>query len=69
MIPDLGTIRVDNLRLGDQNSKQINGFDWMRKENKEFQIKSLDQIRLTREELAELQIQKVLKHYLDDTDI
>ena len=41
----------------------------MRKDNKEFRIKSLDQIRLSREELAAIQIENVLKHNLDDADI
>ena len=69
MIADLGTRRVDDLRLVDQNSTWINAFDWMRKDNKEFPIKSLDQIRLTREELAAIQIKNVLKNNLDVTDI
>ena len=69
MIADLGTRRVDDLRLVDQNSTWINGFDWMRKDNKEFPIKSLDQIRLSREELAAIQVENVLKHNLDVTDI
>ena len=69
MIADLGTRRVDDLRLVDQNSTWINGFDWMRKDNKEFPIKSLDQIRLSREDLAAIQVENVLKHNLDVTDI
>ena len=36
MIADLGTGRVDHLRLVDQNSNWIDGVDWMRKDNKEF---------------------------------
>ena len=40
----------------------------MRKDNKEFPIKSLDQIRLSRQELAAIQIENVLKHNLDVTD-
>ena len=41
----------------------------MRKDNKEFPIKLLDQIRLSREELAAIQIENVLKHNLDVTGI
>ena len=41
----------------------------MRKDNKEFPIKSLDQIRLSREELAAIQVENVFKHNLDVTDI
>ena len=41
----------------------------MRKDDKEFPIKSLDQIRLNREELAALQIHNVLKYKLNITDI
>ena len=67
MITDLGTRQVDDLRLVDQNSTWINCFDWMRKD-KEFPIKSLDQIRLSREELAAIQVKNVLKHYLDVTE-
>ena len=36
----------------------------MRKDNKEFQIKQLDQARLIREELAAIHIQSVLKYNL-----
>ena len=59
MIADLGTRRVDDLKLVDQNSTRINDFDWMRKDSKEFPIKSLDQIRLRREELAAMQVECV----------
>ena len=69
MIADLGTRRVDDLRLADQNSTWINVFDWMRKDIKEFPIKLLHQIRLSREEIAAIQIENVLKHNLDVTDI
>ena len=69
MIEDLGTRRVNDLRLVDQNSTWINGFDWMRKDDKEFPIKSLDQIRLSREELAAIQTENVLKYNMDITDI
>ena len=41
----------------------------MRKDNKEFPIKSLDQIRLSREELAAIQVENVFKHNLVVTDI
>ena len=41
----------------------------MRKDNKEFPIKSLDQIRLSREELAAIPVKNVLKHNLNVTDI
>ena len=56
MIADLGTRRVDDLRLADQNSTWINVFDWIRKDIKEFPIKLLHQIRLSREEIAAIQI-------------
>ena len=69
MIEDLGTRRVNDLRLVDQNSTWINGFDWMRKDDKEFPIKSLDQIRLSREELAAIQTENLLKYNMDVTDI
>ena len=69
MIEDLGTRRVNDLRLVDQNSTWINGFNWMRKDDKEFPIKSLDQIRLSREERAAIQIENVLKYNMDITDI
>ena len=41
----------------------------MRKDNKELPIESLDQIRLSREKLAAIQVENVLKHNLDVTDI
>ena len=61
--------RVDDLRLLDQNSTWINCFDWMRKDNREFPIKLLDQIGLSREELVAIQIQNVLKYNFNVTDI
>ena len=61
--------RVDDLRLLDQNSTWINCFDWMRKNNREFPIKLLDQIGLSREELVAIQIQNVLKYNFNVTDI
>ena len=69
MIADLKARWVDDLRLVDQNSTWISSFAWMRKDDKEFPIKSLDQIRLNREELAALQIHNVLKYKLNITDI
>ena len=59
MVANLGTRQVDDMRLVDQNSTWINDFDWMRNDNKEFPIKSLDQVRLSREELAVIQVQNV----------
>ena len=41
----------------------------MRKGNKEFPIISLDQIRLSRQELATIQVENVMKDNLDVTDI
>ena len=61
IIADLGTRRVDDLRLVNQSSTWFNGFVWMRKDNKEFPIKLLDQISLNREELAAIQIENALK--------
>ena len=61
--------RVDDLRLLDQNSTWINCFDWMRKDNREFPIKLLDQIGLSREELVAIQIENVLKYNFNVTDI
>ena len=55
MIADLGTRWVDGLRLVDQNSTWICSFAWMRKDDKEFPIKTLDQVRREAE--------KNLQHY------
>ena len=61
IIADLGTRPVDDLRLVNQSSTWFNGFVLMRKDNKEFPIKLLDQISLNREELAAIQIENALK--------
>ena len=61
IIADLGTRRVDDLKLVNQSSTWFNGFVWMRNDNKEFAIKLLDQISLNREELAAIQIENALK--------
>ena len=55
MIADLKARWVDDLRLVDQNSTWISSFAWMRKHDKEFPIKTLDQIRREAE--------KNLQHY------
>ena len=69
MTIDLRRRRVDDLRLLDQNSTWINCFDWMRKDNREFPIKLLDQIGLSREELVAIQLKNVLKYNFNVTDI
>ena len=69
MTIDLRRRRVDDLRLLDQNSTWINCFDWMRKDNREFPIKLLDQIGLSREELVAMQIENVLKYNFNVTDV
>ena len=69
MTTDLRRRRVDDLRLLDQNSTWINCFDWMRKDNREFPIKLLDQIGLSREELVAIQLKNVLKYNFNVTDI
>ena len=69
MTTDLRRRRVDDLRLLDQNSTWINCFDWMRKDNREFPIKLLDQIGLSREELVAMQIENVLKYNFNVTDV
>ena len=43
----------------------MNGFYWVRKDDKEFLIKSLGQRRLSIEELAAIQVENVLKYNLD----
>ena len=69
MIAVLGLRRVGDLRLVDQISTWINGFNWMRKNYKEFPIKLLDQIRLSRGELTVIQVGNVLKYKFNVTDI
>ena len=69
MTIDLRRRRVDDLRLLDQNSTWINCFDWMRKDNREFPIKLLDQIGLSREELVAIQTENVLKYNFNVTDV
>ena len=69
MIAVLGLRRVGYLRLVDQISTWINGFNWMRKNYKEFPIKLLDQIRLSRGELTVIQVGNVLKYKFNVTDI
>ena len=65
MIANLVTGQVDDLQLVDQNLTWMNGFCWVRKDGKEFLIKSLCQRRLSIEELAAIQVENVLKYNLD----
>ena len=62
MIADLGTRRVNNLELVNQDSTWINGFSWMKKDKKSFPAKTIDEIRLNKEEIVAIQKENLIKY-------
>ena len=61
MIAGLGTRCVNNLELVDQDSIWINGFSWMKKDKRCFPAKTIDKIRLNKEEIVTIQKENLLK--------
>ena len=66
MIADLGTQRVNDLNLVDKDSAWINGYDWMKKDQKDFPTKLIHQIRPENEDLSALQKENILKYHNQD---
>ena len=62
MIADLGTQRVNNLELVNQDSTWINGFSWMKKNKRYFSAKTIDKISLNKEEIVAIQKENLLKY-------
>ena len=62
MIADLGTRRVNNLELVNQDSTSINGLSWMKKGKRCFPAKTIDEIRLNKEEIVAIHKENLLKH-------
>ena len=62
MIADLGTRHIDNLELVNQDSVWINGFDWMEKDVACFPAKSIEDIKLSNEEVTALQNENTIKY-------
>ena len=62
MIADLGTRRVNNLELVNQDSTWINGFSWMKKGKRCFPAKTIDEIRLNKEEIVVIQKENLIKY-------
>ena len=62
MIADLGTRHIDNLELVNQDSVWINGFDWMKKDVACFPAKSIEDIKLSNEEVTALQNENMIKY-------
>ena len=69
MIADLGTRRVDNLKVVSQDSVWINGLDWMKKSTDFFPAKSIKDINLSNEEVTALQIENVIKNQNQTIDL
>ena len=66
VIADLETWRVNDLNLVDKDSTWINGYDWMKKDQKDFPTKSIHQIRPQNEDLSALQKENILKYHNQD---
>ena len=61
-IANLGTQLVNNLELVNQDSTWINGISWMIKEKRCFPAKTIDKIRLNKEEIVAIQMKNLLKY-------
>ena len=62
MIADLGTQHVNNLELVNQDSTWINGFNWMKKGPRCFPTKTIEEIRLNKEEIVAIQKENLLTY-------
>ena len=62
VIADLGTRHVNNLELINQDSTWINGFSWMKKGKRCFPAKTIDEIKLNKEEIVKIQKENLLKY-------
>ena len=69
MIADLGTRHIDNLELVNQDSVWINGFDWMKKDVACFPAKSIEDIKLSNEEVTALQNENMIKYQNQINDV
>ena len=62
MIADLGTRCVNNLELVNQYSMYVNGFSWIKKDKRSFSAKTIDEIRLNKEEVVAIQKENLIKY-------
>ena len=62
MIADLGTQRVRNLELVNQDYICINGFSWMKKDKRCFPAKTIDKVRRNKEEILAKQKDNFLNY-------
>ena len=68
MIADLGTRRVDDIKLVGPESTWINGYDWMKSDINNFSAKSLSEINLGNEEMVSLQKENILKYNQEEVN-
>ena len=61
MIADLGTRPVKDLRLVSQESEWINGYSWIKRKQSDFPTKSIKEIKLTQNDIIELQKESPIK--------
>ena len=69
MIADLGTRRVDDIKLIGPESTWINGYDWMKADVNNFPAKSLSEINLGNEEMISLQNENILKYNQEEVNV
>ena len=69
MIADIGTRRVEDIKLVDQNSTWINGFEWMKKNKIHFPTKTITEITLSNKEISEVQNENLAKYSQDINEI
>ena len=68
-LADIGTRRGRTLRDVDQDSKWINGTDWMRKEASSFPVKSAKELCLRKEDVDEIKKEVSYTYGFDETSI
>ena len=66
MIADLWMQKVDDLNLFNKDSTWINGYDSMKKDQKNFPTESIYWIRLEIEDQSTLQKENALKYHYQD---
>ena len=67
MIADIGTRPVQDISVVDQDSSWINGYSWMTEAEELLPFQSIEQIKLTSEEMDEVKKESLCTDWVTDT--
>ena len=69
VIADLGTRPVKDLKLVSQESEWINGYSWIKRKQSDFPTKSIKEIKLTQNDIIELQKESPIKFKSQEKEV